>query len=188
MNQPKLLFILYHSEMCGHCIEMKPEWHKLENNPPTNIEIKNIESQEIPNHSFLPEEPSILGYPTMRLYHNGKLVHEYSGDRTYPAMKSFIENYKKQKNITDNNIVVIKSKKKNNIPASLVNSIKINRNSRKRKRNSNSRSPNAKKGSKKGSKKGKKGSKKRGKKGKNSSFNSSNRNKGKKRKSSKKRK
>ena len=35
--------------MCHHCLEMKPEWEKLENSPPTNIEIKNIESQRFTN-------------------------------------------------------------------------------------------------------------------------------------------
>jgi len=69
--------VLYYAEWCGHCNEMKPEWKKVIsnfNNKKTNsnkINIAEIESKHIEK---MPNKPSIEGYPSIKMYNNGKEV------------------------------------------------------------------------------------------------------------------
>ena len=69
--------VLYYAEWCGHCNEMKPEWKKVVsnfNNKKLNsnkINIAEIESKHIES---LPNKPSIEGYPSIKMYNNGKEV------------------------------------------------------------------------------------------------------------------
>ena len=69
--------VLYYAEWCGHCNDMKPEWQKVVNNfknKKTNsnkINIAEIESKHIES---LPNKPSIEGYPSIKMYNNGKEV------------------------------------------------------------------------------------------------------------------
>ena len=72
--------VLYYAEWCGHCNEMKPEWKKVvsnfnnKKNNSNKINIAEIESKHIEK---MPNKPSIEGYPSIKMYNNGKEVADY---------------------------------------------------------------------------------------------------------------
>ena len=66
--------VLYYAEWCGHCQTMKPEWNKVvkklkKNN--NNVNIAEIESNHI---DTLINKPKIQGFPTIKMYNNGKEI------------------------------------------------------------------------------------------------------------------
>jgi thioredoxin-like negative regulator of GroEL len=66
--------VLYYADWCGHCKDMKPEWHKsIEHLKASNknIHIGEIESTNIPS---LTHKPEISGFPTIKMYNYGKEV------------------------------------------------------------------------------------------------------------------
>ena len=84
------LVILYYSDMCGHCIQLKPTWNKLCNSikDKKDITVVNVEAN---NFEHLPEKykKNIEGYPTIIKYSCGKKI-EYNGNRELADMKKFI--------------------------------------------------------------------------------------------------
>ena len=128
--------VLFYSEGCVHCDMMKPEWNKVYQKFPKNMNIAQVERDCIPELKFNPE---IMGYPTIKMYNDSKEVAEFNEDRTYNKMMEFAE---KHRNTIDRHI----SKK-----ISRKVSQKINNKLRKLKKKS--------KRSKRGSIKGKKHSK-----------------------------
>jgi thiol-disulfide isomerase/thioredoxin len=84
------LVILYYSDMCGHCIQLKPTWNKLCDSIKNkkDITIINVEAN---NFEHLPEKykKNIVGYPTIIKYSRGKKS-EYNGTRELADLKKFI--------------------------------------------------------------------------------------------------
>jgi len=82
--------ILYYSDMCGHCIQLKPTWNKLCDSIKNkkDITIINVEENNI---EYLPEKykKNIQGYPTIIKYSRGK-KREYEGNRELDDLKKFI--------------------------------------------------------------------------------------------------
>ena len=82
----------YHASWCGHCINMSEEWNNFTSrNINRNVRIASIEEQAL---SKLTEQPeNFRGFPTITLTKNGKLVSEFSGERTSENFKKFINQY-----------------------------------------------------------------------------------------------
>lgn len=84
------LVILYYSDMCEHCIQLKPTWNKLCDSIKNkkDITIINVEENNI---VYLPEKykKNIQGYPTIIKYSRGKKS-EYEGNRELADLKKFI--------------------------------------------------------------------------------------------------
>lgn len=82
--------ILYYSDMCGYCIQLKPTWDKLCNSIKNkkDIIVVNVEAN---NFEHLPAKykKNIDGYPTIIKYSKGKKS-QYEGNREYADMKKFI--------------------------------------------------------------------------------------------------
>jgi thiol-disulfide isomerase/thioredoxin len=90
LDSSENVVILYYSDMCGHCIQLKPAWNKLCNSIKNkkDITIVNVEAN---NFEHLPEKykKNIEGYPTIIKYSRGKKS-EYKGNREMADMKKFI--------------------------------------------------------------------------------------------------
>jgi len=84
--------ILYYSDMCGHCIQLKPAWDKLCNSVKNkkDIIIVNVEANNI-SHLRAKYKKNIMGYPTIIKYSKGKYKSEYDGNRELADMKKFIK-------------------------------------------------------------------------------------------------
>ena len=85
--------VWYFANYCGHCHKMYGEWKKLNElkNLNPSLVILKIESSQIPELSF---NPNVFGYPSIRLYKNGKEI-EYYGTRTAEDMKQFLDKHLK---------------------------------------------------------------------------------------------
>ena len=143
LNLSKLLkdgnwMVLYYAEWCSHCKTMKPEWKKAVNNVSNNkdtINIAEIESSHIGN---LSEPPNVDGYPTIKMYNNGKEVAKFEDERIADKIEKFaINNSSKKvakpknkdksavKNVISNNLI---NNKYHTIVGSLENNINITNN------------------------------------------------------------
>ena len=104
--------VLYYADWCGHCKQMKPEWEKLVDmfKGNQNINIADVESSYIDK---LTMPPTIIGYPTIKMYNNGKHVADYEGIREADPMAKFaISNSSKAKTL--NTLKNITQNKRNN--------------------------------------------------------------------------
>ena len=81
-------FVLFSSSTCPHCIDMKPEWKKLEaNNASNGVRVLNVEDDD---ETFA--KAGVMGFPTMALFKDGKAI-EYNGERKADAMSAFISKH-----------------------------------------------------------------------------------------------
>jgi len=80
--------VLYYAEWCGHCQTMKPEWNKVVNKMKNNnnLNIAEIESNHIDN---LINKPTIQGFPTIKMYNNGKEIANFEDERVADKMEKF---------------------------------------------------------------------------------------------------
>ena len=84
-------FHMYYADWCPHCHAAKPEFDKL--GPKLTIGGKAvaceaIEAEKNPDRVL----SEVKGYPTIHLYDaQGKLLEEYSGERTEQGFRSFLE-------------------------------------------------------------------------------------------------
>ena len=93
LNKENHMFLFIHSNGCGHCENMKPEWEKLKNKTELsnyNVIIVDVESAST---NLLPVTHGDIneGYPTLKLIKMGGNEQElYDGERTAEAMVNFI--------------------------------------------------------------------------------------------------
>ena len=122
--------ILYYAEWCGHCQTMKPEWNKVvkklkKNN--NNVNIAEIESNHIDN---LVNKPTIQGFPTIKMYNNGKEVANFEDERVADKMENFAlhnsNNSKKSKHIKHNVFKTLNTKTNTNNNINLLPNNNIN--------------------------------------------------------------
>jgi thiol-disulfide isomerase/thioredoxin len=105
--------VLYYAEWCSHCKTMKPEWKKAvnnvcndkQNNKRNNnkaiINVAEIESSHIGN---LINPPKVDGYPTIKMYNNGKEVAKFEDDRVADKIANFAISNSKMQNKVDNKV------------------------------------------------------------------------------------
>ena len=84
--KPASELLLLHMTGCGHCKKMMPEWDKFQQNAPQDVKVSKVEQAEKPD---LLEKLGIQGFPTIKLFNNGKPVKDYNGQRTAEAFASF---------------------------------------------------------------------------------------------------
>lgn len=90
-NNPKIILGLIHSNTCGYCKIMMPEWEKaielVKDDPLLSIET--MEKSEPISHPLIaehiPDKLNIKGYPYIFRIHDDKL-YEYQGDRESDKM------------------------------------------------------------------------------------------------------
>ena len=93
--------VLYYAEWCGHCNAMKPEWEKFitkMKNPSvnsSNVKIADVKSDFITD---LKNKPEIAGFPTIKMYSNGKEVADFKDDRVVENMVKFAQSNSNTKN------------------------------------------------------------------------------------------
>ena len=99
--------VLYYAEWCGHCNAMKPEWEKFitkmkdPNVNSTNIKIADVKSDFI---SDMKQDTKIPGFPTIKMYSNGKEVADFKDDRVAEKMVEFAKANTKVSNKKNNNL------------------------------------------------------------------------------------
>lgn len=84
--------ILYYSDMCGYCIQLKPVWAKICKKcaATQDIIIINVEANNI-NHLKPKYRKGISGFPTIVKFNKGRRVSEYQGNRTMVDIGKFVK-------------------------------------------------------------------------------------------------
>ena len=87
-NQPT--FTIITAKWCVHCKTAKPDFDKLKSNYNGKTKIMMVDSDE---QADLVKQLGVKGFPTLRYYPNGLdgTFNEYTGDRTYDSMKSYLD-------------------------------------------------------------------------------------------------
>ncbi len=102
--------VLYYANWCGHCQAMKPEWQKtvslLKNNK--NLNIAEVESESL---SHMSPKVDIVGFPSLKMYKNGKQIDEFEGQRTANVMQTFALKHCKGQSKSKSKSKTSKSKK-----------------------------------------------------------------------------
>ena len=124
-KQKGLVLIWFYATWCGHCVNMEPEWEQLQKNHPEEVNLAKVESEDYNNYDASPNEDRVQGFPTIRLYHQDKMVKEYDGERSFKNMYDFIQDYINQNPDTKlNNLMIIRGKKTNKHNSELLKTLK----------------------------------------------------------------
>ena len=78
--------VLFHSNNCGWCKKMMPEWKKFKKHHSKDLKISEVEVNEDPE---LIKNLGIQGFPTIMLFENGKSK-THKGERTKDSLKQFV--------------------------------------------------------------------------------------------------
>lgn len=80
--------VLYYAEWCGHCQSMKPEWDKVVQKlkESGNVNVADVKSDVI---AKLSHKPEIEGFPTIKMYNNGKSVAKFQDERSAEKLEKF---------------------------------------------------------------------------------------------------
>ena len=92
--------VLYYSEHCGHCKDMKPEWDRFELDVPDKVNVAKVENQGMDDLKF---NPRVMGYPTIKMYKNAREVDEFVGERKAEKFKEFVEKNSNNNSGIENN-------------------------------------------------------------------------------------
>lgn len=91
---------------CPHCVALTPTWGKLTEKvgdlQDHNVHVAKVECTENEN---LCGSQNVRGYPSIFVFHDGKRVDEYQGDRSLPDLERFVRNQAaKYAGVANNNI------------------------------------------------------------------------------------
>lgn len=96
VNGDKLSIMLYYADWCPHCAFFKPTWNKLYNDNFKNsrsvcfIQVEHSDMNNIPKKY----SKNVMGFPSIHLLKNGKVISEYSGSRDTSSLLEFINKHK----------------------------------------------------------------------------------------------
>jgi thiol-disulfide isomerase/thioredoxin len=91
----KHVFVMFHMNGCGYCVQALPEWRDIKNNINNklknndNIVIADIESSNLSN---IKNAQNIEGFPTIRyIYNYGDSYEDFNGPRVVSELIKWIE-------------------------------------------------------------------------------------------------
>eukprot|EP00475_Leptophrys_vorax_P045139 TRINITY_DN9288_c0_g4_i2.p2 TRINITY_DN9288_c0_g4~~TRINITY_DN9288_c0_g4_i2.p2 ORF type:complete len:154 (-),score=7.35 TRINITY_DN9288_c0_g4_i2:241-660(-) len=87
-DRTKAYFVKFFAPWCGHCKRLAPSWEELAGSAPREVVVAHVDCTE---HKALCEDQEIRGYPTLKVFVNGKYREQYQGARDLPSLKSFVE-------------------------------------------------------------------------------------------------
>lgn len=84
--------VLYYATWCGYCQDIMPIWNNFKNQK-NKIKKIEIESNDISKLNYNPE---IMGFPSIHLYKDGKLLKKFDKKRTLANLNKFVIEKKKK--------------------------------------------------------------------------------------------
>ena len=86
--------VLFDLVGCGHCKRLKPDYAKAAEDLKAEGVKGRLAMLDCTNNPEITEEYEIAGYPTLKLFKNGKFIKDYKGKRTHEDLKEFMKNPK----------------------------------------------------------------------------------------------
>jgi thioredoxin-like negative regulator of GroEL len=85
------MFIFLKANWCGHCKALKPIYNKAaERSTDANVKTQ-FAAVDCGTFSSICQKFKIEGYPTLKLFKNGKVYKDYSKERTAKAILQFLK-------------------------------------------------------------------------------------------------
>lgn len=87
--------VIVKAEWCGHCKRAKPEFDRLVRASPIKLQDGSEVTVRMIDEALQKEEVKKLGvqgYPTIKFIPIGDAAVDYSGERTYSGVMSFLQN------------------------------------------------------------------------------------------------
>jgi hypothetical protein len=87
--------VIVKAEWCGHCKRAKPEFDRLVRASPIKLQDGSEVTVRMVDEALQKEEVKKLGvqgYPTIKFIPVGDAAVDYSGERTYSGVMSFLQN------------------------------------------------------------------------------------------------
>ena len=89
LQEKEFALIEFFAPWCGHCKKLVPEYNKLAEKFATNEKV-NIFKVNGDQESDVMSKFEIQGFPTIKLFKNGKFFRDYDGERTADAIASWL--------------------------------------------------------------------------------------------------
>ncbi|KAI8804173.1 thioredoxin-like protein [Cladochytrium replicatum] len=86
--------VFFGAKTCPHCRQLTPKWLEAQNWIADTVAPKKffMAKVECTKNENLCESQQLVGYPTLKLFHNGAYVEEYLGSLDVEAMVTYISN------------------------------------------------------------------------------------------------
>lgn len=97
VSKRKVVLVMFYAPWCGHCKRMKPDYLTAAKELHAAGFQHCMAMVDCTENPELAEEYEISGFPTIKLYINGKYVKDYTGSRTVQDLKNFVLPYVKGK-------------------------------------------------------------------------------------------
>ena len=99
-------FVFYGASWCKYCKRLSPRWLNLEKGLPKSPDFRNVDIQigkyDCTQSESFCQDMGAVGYPTLHLYKNGKLIEEYEGDqKTRPMAVWLLQHVRASKDATN---------------------------------------------------------------------------------------
>ncbi|KAF7266973.1 hypothetical protein GWI33_019754 [Rhynchophorus ferrugineus] len=97
LKRNNIVLVMFYAPWCGHCKRMKPDYMAAAKQLQSEGIEKCMAMVDCTENPELAEEYGIQGFPTIKLFKNGKFVTDYDGKRTIEDIKLFVKKYYRKK-------------------------------------------------------------------------------------------
>lgn len=93
LKKNEILLVMFYAPWCGHCRKMKPEYTAAATDLNAAGYSKCLAMVDCTVNPEITEQFNIDGFPTIKLFKNGKFIQDYTGKRTVEEIKKFVIPY-----------------------------------------------------------------------------------------------
>jgi len=92
INQQKMSFVKFYAPWCGHCKRLAPTWQELFETQP-NYNIVKVDCTDETTKDICTKY-AIRGFPTLKLFFDGKVKSDYNDKRDIDSFVSYLESHR----------------------------------------------------------------------------------------------
>ncbi|XP_030756821.1 protein disulfide-isomerase A5 [Sitophilus oryzae] len=92
-----IVLVMFYAPWCGHCKKMKPDYVAAAQQLQSEGYDKCMAIIDCTENPDIAEEYNIQGFPTIKLFKNGKHIADYDGKRSVDDIKRFVRQYYNKK-------------------------------------------------------------------------------------------
>lgn len=93
LKKHDILLVMFYAPWCGHCKRMKPEYLAAAKELVKDGFSNCLAMVDCTVNPEVTEQFNIEGFPTIKLFKNGKYIKDYTGERTVEEIKKFVMVY-----------------------------------------------------------------------------------------------